>query len=582
MVDGVDKTDLPLLEPRKSLENLEKKAFYLQTLLDTSRELADLVQPRQILDRFLLMVMGALGIVQGIGAVINTDTGQGLVAGRGIPDPALNEISNNIPEISKKYFSERGKPLGTTPRVKVITGDAITGQGLCSAHMQVLILSDLLPGGFSCLLALGERITGEPLSEQDNSVLLNLANILANSLSHAISLMNIQQMNADLLKKNAELEATIEDFGQTRQNLEKRYFHIESLMDLNAELRSLIDEDELLRLFLLASMGPIGIEKGFILVYDREDRVAKSAYRGIENGKALHPQVCEMLLYSAFDKTEPKSLTNMSFGRFDAPGIFKEAGIDIEPECAFFFVIDLSCMGIAAFGPPVSGNSLSSNERSLMAGQMAGFMAYLEKARAFSMIKKLNEDLTSRNEQLTQTVQDLTRAMNRITALEKSRTHLKMVVQKEAERVSRASWLDCALIFFFALGLGLLFNLAPQGISFLPESVTKSAFPSASVVEARKLVEEGAAVLVDARPKELYDRSHIKGAINIPLSLFDTMYPVTLGELDLKRPVIVYGRTVSRLYDVEFANRLKKRAHEDVRVLPGGVREWETEGHQVK
>ncbi len=581
MTERADKINPPPRGPQTGLEDLEKKAFYLETLLDTSRELADLVQPRQILDRFLLMVMGALGILQGVGAVINTETGHGLVTGRGIPDPALNEISDDIPRISKKYFPERGTSSGSAPRVKVITGDAITGQGLCSAHMQVLILSDLLPGRFSCLLALGERITGEPLGEQDKNVLLNLANILANSLSHAICFMDIQQMNADLLKKNAELEATIEEFGQTRQNLERRFFHIESLLDLNAELRSLINEDELLRLFLLASMGPIGIEKGFVLVYDREDRIAKTAYRGIENGKALHSQVCEMLLYSAFDKTEPKSLANMSFGRFNAPGIFKEAGIDLEPECGFFFVIDLACMGIAAFGPPVSGQSLSSNEMSLMAGQMSGFMAYLEKARAFSMIKKLNEDLTNRNEQLTHTVQELTRAMNRISALEKARAHFKLVVQKKAERAAKASWLDCALILFFAAAIGLLFNFAPQGISIIPESV-KSDLPSTSAAQVRKLVDEGATIIVDARPKELYDRKHIRGAINVPLPLFDNLYTVKLGRLDPKRPIIVYGRTISRLYDVELANRLKKHDHEDVRVLPGGIRAWEAEGGQVE
>jgi len=40
-----------------------------------------------------------------------------------------------------------------------------------------------------------------------------------------------------------------------------------------------------------------------------------------------------------------------------------------------------------------------------------------------------------------------------------------------------------------------------------------------SVEEAHALVEQGQAVLLDARDRKLYDNAHIKGALSLPLAL---------------------------------------------------------------
>jgi 3-mercaptopyruvate sulfurtransferase SseA len=55
-----------------------------------------------------------------------------------------------------------------------------------------------------------------------------------------------------------------------------------------------------------------------------------------------------------------------------------------------------------------------------------------------------------------------------------------------------------------------------------------------------------------------------------------------LGNLDPETPVIVYGRSISRLYDEELAFRLKQRDHDHVRVLSGGLRAWEAQGYPVQ
>lgn len=564
-------------------DDLDRKVFYLQTMLDTSRELAGLTHPKEILDTFLLMVMGPLGIVQGLAAIVNTRTGDGHVTGRGVPEPVLEEINSNLPRIREKYFAERDESPFSVPRIRYIPRESLPNHDFCPAQAQVLFLWDL-PGDLSGLLGLGERITAEPYSKDDINVLLNLANILANALFRAVSFRNIQQLNSELLKNNAELQATIKQTDEAREKLDKRFFHMKSLLDLNSELRPLVDEREILRHFLLTAMGTIGIERGLVFVYDREKKAGNTVCRGIAAERTFNPDAYEKMLYSAFDAMEQKSLAPMSFGRFNAPHLFRDEGVvDLDAACGFFFVLEQNVMGIASFGTPLSRTDFTENELNLLGNLTAGCMAYLENARAFARIKDLNEDLTRRNEQLQRTIRELTEARDRISILERARARVRAVLQKEAERVGRARALDCFLILFFALAIGMLLNFAgPQGIPLLPESAIKSEFPSITAIQARRLVEEKKAVLVDARPKELYAQKHIKGAVNVPLTLFDIIYMMKLGRLDLDTPLIVYGRTFSRLYDVEVAIRLKKRDLEEVRVLLGGVEAWDAQGYEVE
>ena len=55
--------------------------------------------------------------------------------------------------------------------------------------------------------------------------------------------------------------------------------------------------------------------------------------------------------------------------------------------------------------------------------------------------------------------------------------------------------------------------------------------------EARRLIEEERAQLIEVLPREDYDALHIAGASNLPLKELDARAE---NELDRKRPIIVY------------------------------------------
>jgi len=77
------------------------------------------------------------------------------------------------------------------------------------------------------------------------------------------------------------------------------------------------------------------------------------------------------------------------------------------------------------------------------------------------------------------------------------------------------------------------------------------------------------------------EQKHLPDAINIPAALFDILYPMKLGRmLKPEQVVLVYGRTISKRYDEDVAQRLLQR-HEHIKVMEGSMRAWEEKGLPV-
>lgn len=159
------------------------------------------------------------------------------------------------------------------------------------------------------------------------------------------------------------------------------------------------------------------------------------------------------------------------------------------------------------------------------------------------------------------------------------------VVEKDAlrqRRSPRTAWFHFVLIIGMSVLLALLFNQSnPNRISLFPKSLEK-AITVISAVQVMEEMKTGDMLIVDARPEGLYQRKHIRGAINVPLSFLDILYEDTFGGEEKAKKVIVYGGTVSKLYDLELANELVLKGHTDVKVLEGGTAAWEKAGYQVE
>jgi rhodanese-related sulfurtransferase len=162
----------------------------------------------------------------------------------------------------------------------------------------------------------------------------------------------------------------------------------------------------------------------------------------------------------------------------------------------------------------------------------------------------------------------------------------EQALETEAKRMSeppRISWFDFVLLIGVSTLFALIFNQSnPNGIPLLPRIPAKAAISTVTVAAAAAEHRKGEAIFVDAITANFYDKKHIKGAVNMPLALFDLVYMMTLAEENKSRKIIVYGGTISRLYDLEVANKLILRGFKNTRVLEGGLSEWEKKGFPVE
>ena len=67
----------------------------------------------------------------------------------------------------------------------------------------------------------------------------------------------------------------------------------------------------------------------------------------------------------------------------------------------------------------------------------------------------------------------------------------------------------------------------------------------------------------------------------MPLAIFDIMYLMSASRLTAASAIIVYGRTISSLYDLQVARKLILRGHANVKILQGGLSAWVKNGYPV-
>ena len=162
----------------------------------------------------------------------------------------------------------------------------------------------------------------------------------------------------------------------------------------------------------------------------------------------------------------------------------------------------------------------------------------------------------------------------------------EQALETEARRMAtppQMSWFDFVLLIGISVLFALVFNQSnPNGIPLFQKLPSKEAIPSITLSAAAEEYKQGEAVFVDAMPANFYDKRHIKGAVNMPLALFDIVYLMTFDEEDKTKKIIVYGRTISKLYDLEVANKLALRGYKNTKVLEGRLSDWEKKGYPVE
>jgi rhodanese-related sulfurtransferase len=147
--------------------------------------------------------------------------------------------------------------------------------------------------------------------------------------------------------------------------------------------------------------------------------------------------------------------------------------------------------------------------------------------------------------------------------------------------LGQAAW-QCAVILVLAISLGApvnqfrnnglpLFAHRSMGTSL---KTTSGARLDISLTEAKKLFLQHAAVFIDARPKEDFEKGHVKGAKSLPWHDVDQQFIAVTENIPDNATIITYCDGEACELSHHLANFLIDAGFNHVRVLVNGWTKW--------
>ena len=533
--------------------------YQRSVIREAATEMACLRHPTAILESFLMSAQGGTGAQGGFAALVDKTSRvtQLIIRGnKGITDEEL------------RTFLREG-------RVPALTGkEKFPFFWVRSNHSQFdlefnLLLACPLEDDRMAVAGLTLAMHGRKYDSQDEEFLMELVLLLQISLNKTLFSTQVELMNAELEKRNAELD--------------RQVFLLNGFRELSEEAGAFVDVEKFLDAFLPTLLGRFFRHQGLVVV---QNRVAGSVgiksmgiepepvpVSGQEPGKGFQAIDIDRLMYLCLSGVRNKRYQPLQTQPVLEIGALLGLIQGFEPETAFLFMLKDQMFGAVLMGKPLEERNISDQEKELLFAFISQAVLHLKNADSFHTILSLNLNLEKRNKELQQTIDELTQAEHRIGVLETAAKRVVQMVTQKAERNLRVKRLDFVLLIGISLVLALLFNFQnPKGIAFLHPQRPADAI-SIDEQEARRLLSKENAFLIDARPREFYELGHAKESINIPPALFDSIYKARFWDEELDRPLIIYGKSISRLWDEALARRFLNQGHERVYLFKKGIRD---------
>ena len=101
-------------------------------------------------------------------------------------------------------------------------------------------------------------------------------------------------------------------------------------------------------------------------------------------------------------------------------------------------------------------------------------------------------------------------------------------------------------------------------------------------LRVQQMIKNTEVVLMDVRPKDIYDMGHLPGAFSFPLEEFDEVLDRLLTLVKKDSVVLVYCSGVECTDSHTVAAQLLALNFKKVRVYAGGFREWQEMGYETE
>lgn len=564
-------------DAQRRIAEQECELFRLRTLYDTARELARLSEPAEVLRTFLLMSMGPLGVRQGFAMLQDLTGGPSEFCSRGFSEERAEALRSGAEQVREELFGPCASGAG---QVEVLE-KGLEVFPFLGPEVRILVRW-CGPGTGAGLVGLGAPLAGD-CGVGDAQFVARLAGLLVDSLRGALSTRERVALTADLGAKNRDLERALARADAVQAELDRQIFRLDSLYEATMELSAIVDPRGLLDAFLLTVMGVFGAREGGVYLHGRgvpmmvlrgaravPDDLAQleASQRGLAEFFADVPGGGERHMGEGMNVTVLSGEKQLAGASFPFPA-----------RVAVAFSVDGNVRGLMALGERLDGGDFEEADHQLLRAHVGKALSHIRNALAFEDIVALNADLIRRNEELGDLLEEVGAVRMELSDVERTKERILAVVRRETTRTGSVRRMDFVLILALAVVIGLVFNFSnPAGLSLVPASWSREAVPGIDAEWLRLRMESGAPLILDARPAEFYRRWHLRGAVNMPRALFDFVYSMRLASLDPATRVVVYGRTLSSLYDEDVAAMLRDRGFSDVAVLRGDREVWEAKG----
>ena len=561
----------------------DRRGFLRQVVRQAQVEFSRLESPAKVIDSVLLTAMGALGAACGFSSWCRSGAERRHVVGRGLDDKTLLAVDRRWDDLMACCFAAGdNSPDADCTRVRILPVSPDLPLLSSTPALSILIgwrsTTDL-----AGLMGIGEGLKGVPFSDSDidflyhlvDHMLMEMRAMADNALLHSLTneLNQARQKADEANQRNDVLKTELEEAG----------FRLSGFNDIFHELSGLTGSTKIMDAFLLVMLGIFSARSGAIFYADPVSGKTHAALRG--SGDSLGPagpdEVSNLLAAifgSSFglhgETAQAAAMPPEQFKRLDRfiPRI----------KLGVLFQIDGQAKGVVCLGQRLVEHPYEANDQKLLQVFTHTFLAFLKNSRSFETITHLHAEQQQKTMVQEKTVQALSECRLAIDGMEKAGERIKAAITRALRRTTRVSVFDIVLMVVAGTILGVIYNYAsPSGIPLAPRVWQYPEPASIDIHDARRRMDAGEILMVDARPTEFFNQGHIQGALNLPLALFDFVYMMRFSKIDPQRPIVIYGRNVSRHYDEELAFQLAQRGHAHVFVLRGGLTAWRASGFEV-
>jgi rhodanese-related sulfurtransferase/Ca2+/Na+ antiporter len=562
-----------------------RRYFYRQSISEARQEFCQMDAAQRIVEACLLTAIGTLGITCGFASITQPGTLETKFASRGLDAGSEKRIEKNLKAFSLRYFPLLQPTAVSLFRVDIclISEDPEKEEILNKAGIRVLIGWQMGKDS-SGFIGLGTKIISDTYADDEINFLLNLTDNMIHAQALLAARRSRQELKQALDREKEKSLDLLSDIDAAKNDLDHTRFQLSGFNDIFNELSGLKETGEVIDSFLLVLLGIFSASGGYILYLDQATEIARMTCRGpgLSDGTTFLPVRARKGIGTAFASIRALQLAPMQ------ASILSDQQMDcfkpFLPKTAMglIFKVDETAMGVMGLTERLTQTSYGGEERKLFFAFAKNFLVFLKNSRSFETIQKLHKEQEKKNRELEKTINALSDSRHTITHLEKASERIKTAISSTILQSKKVSLVDISLILIAGIVLGLVYNLAsPNGIHVIPKTLLRPIAAHVGMEQARQLFETQKTLLLDARPAQFFSQGHIDGALNLPPTLFDFIYMMRFGQVDVNLPILVYGRNISRRYDEETAFLLSERGHKAVMIFTGGMEEWEKIGGRL-